>query len=407
MDKPLKGIRVLDLSRILAGPYCSMLLADMGAEVIKVERPVKGDDTRAFGPPFIEGESAYFLSINRGKKSITVNFKKDEGREIIYRLIKKSDILLENFRPGTLDKIGLGYKDIEKINPQIIYASISGFGQSGPERLKAGYDLTVQGMGGIMSLTGDPSGPPYKVGTSISDILAGIYACQGILLALIARNKNGKGQRVDVSMLDCQVSLLTYQAGIYFATGLVPKRKGNQHPTICPYETFKASDEYINIAIGNDKLWQKFCDLLAPLEKNSLTGLGLKEIKDDPKFSSNPKRVENRDELFLIIEKIIREKKAQEWLKIFDDEGIPAGPILSVDKVLNHPQVLAQEMVVEVNHPKSGKIKLTGIPVKLSATPGSIDKPPPLLGEQNDEVLSDILGYSEEEIKSLKDQEVI
>lgn len=396
MEKPLEGIIVLDLSRILAGPYCSMLLADMGAEVIKVERPVKGDDTRAFGPPFIEGESAYFLSINRGKKSITVNFKKDEGREIIYRLIKKSDILLENFRPGTLDKIGLGYKDIEKINPQIIYASISGFGQSGPERLKAGYDLTVQGMGGIMSLTGDPSGPPYKVGTSISDILAGIYACQGILLALIARNKNGKGQKVDISMLDCQVSLLTYQAGIYFATGLVPKRKGNQHPTICPYETFKASDKYINIAIGNDKLWQKFCDLL-----------GLKEIKDDPKFSSNPKRVENRDELFLIIGKIIREKKAQEWLKIFDGEGIPAGPILSVDKVLSHPQVLAQEMVVEVNHPKSGKIKLTGIPVKLSATPGSIDKPPPLLGEHNDEVLSNILGYSKEEIKGFREEEVI
>ncbi|HEA47322.1 MAG TPA: CoA transferase [bacterium] len=407
MEKPLEGIRILDLSRILAGPYCSMLLADMGAEVIKVERPGKGDDTRAFGPPFIEGESAYFLSINRGKKSITVNFKKDKGREIIYQLIKKSDVLLENFRPGTLDKIGLGYETIEKINPQIIYTSISGFGQIGPERLKAGYDLTVQGMGGIMSLTGDPSGPPYKVGTSISDILAGIYACQGILLALIARNKNGKGQKVDVSMLDCQVSLLTYQAGIYFATGLVPKRKGNQHPTICPYETFKASDEYINIAIGNDKLWQKFCDLLAPLEKNSLTGLGLKEIKDDPKFSSNPKRVENRDELFLIIGKIIREKKAQEWLKIFDGEGIPAGPILSVDKVLSHPQVLAQEMVVEVNHPKSGKIKLTGIPVKLSATPGSIDKPPPLLGEHNDEVLSHILGYSKEEIKSLKEEGVI
>lgn len=396
MEKPLKGIRVLDLSRILAGPYCSMLLADMGAEVIKVERPGEGDDTRAFGPPFIEGESAYFLSINRSKKSITVNFQKDKGKEIIYQLVKKSDVLLENFRPGTLDKIGLGYKDIEKINPQIIYASISGFGQSGPERLKPGYDLTVQGMGGIMSLTGDPSGPPYKVGTSISDILAGIYACQGILLALIARNKNGKGQKVNVSMLDCQVSLLTYQAGIYFATGLVPGRKGNQHPTICPYETFKASDEYINIAIGNDKLWQKFCELL-----------GLKEIKDDPKFSSNPKRVENRDELFLIIGKIIREKKAQEWLKIFDEQGIPAGPILSVDKVLSHPQILAQEMVVEVNHPKSGKIKLTGIPVKLSATPGSIDKPPPLLGEHNDEVLSDILGYSKEEIKSLKEEEVI
>lgn len=396
MEPPLKGIRVLDLSRILAGPYCSMLLADMGAEVIKVEQPGKGDDARAFGPPFIEGESAYFLSINRNKKSITVNFRTDDGKEIIHRLIKKSDILLENFRPGAMDRRGLSYNDVAKINPQIIYASISGFGQTGPERTRPGYDLSIQGMGGIMSLTGDPSGPPYKVGTSISDILAGIYACQGILLALIARNKTGRGQLVDISMLDCQVSLLTYQAGINFATGLVPERKGNQHPTICPYETFRASDDYINIAVANDKLWQKFCDIL-----------GLDEIKDDPKFSSNPKRVENRDELFSIIEKIISRKKATEWLEFFDDEGIPAGPILTVDRVVNLPQVQDREMVVEVNHPKAGKIKLTGIPVKLSDTPGRVENPPPILGEHNDEVLSNILGYSKEEINNLKENGVV
>lgn len=396
MGAPLKGIRVIDLSRHLAGPYCSMLLADMGAEVIKVEQPGKGDETRTYGPPFIEGESVYFLSVNRNKKSITVNFKQDEGKDIIHRLIKKSDVSIENFRPGTLDKHGLGYNNAARINPKIIYASISGFGQTGPEKRRPGYDLSIQGMGGIMSLTGDPSGPPYKVGTSIADILAGIYTCQGILLALIARSKTGKGQLVDISLLDCQVSLLTYQAGIYFATGSVPRRIGNQHPTICPYETFKASDGYINIAVGNNKLWHKFCDLL-----------GLDETKNDPRFSSNPKRVENRDELFTIIEKIISAKKSTEWLKLFDEEEIPAGPILTVDKTVNHPQVQAREMVVDITHPKAGQIKLTGIPVKLSDTPGSIENPPPLLGQHTDEILSDVLGYSKDEITELRKSEVI
>ena len=396
MEAPLKGIRVIDLSRHLAGPYCSMLLADMGAEVIKVEQPGKGDETRTYGPPFIEGESVYFLSINRNKKSITVNFKQDEGKDIIHRLIKKSDVSIENFRPGTLDKHGLGYNNAARINPKIIYASISGFGQTGPGKRRPGYDLSIQGMGGIMSLTGDPSGPPYKVGTSIADILAGIYTCQGILLALIARSKTGKGQLVDISLLDCQVSLLTYQAGIYFATGSVPKRIGNQHPTICPYETFKASDGYIHIAVGNNKLWHKFCDLL-----------GLDETENDPRFSSNPKRVENRDELFTIIEKIISAKKSTEWLKLFDEEEIPAGPILTVDKTVNHPQVLAREMVTDITHPKAGQIKLTGIPVKLSDTPGSIENPPPLLGQHTDEILSDVLGYSKDEITELRKLEVI
>lgn len=396
MAAPLKGIRVIDLSRHLAGPYCSMLLADMGAEVIKVEQPGKGDETRTYGPPFIEGESVYFLSVNRNKKSITVNFKQDEGKDIIHRLIKKSDVSIENFRQGTLDKHGLGYNNAARINPKIIYASISGFGQTGPEKRRPGYDLSIQGMGGIMSLTGDPSGPPYKVGTSIADILAGIYTCQGILLALIARSKTGKGQLVDISLLDCQVSLLTYQAGIYFATGSVPGRIGNQHPTICPYETFKASDGYINIAVGNNKLWHKFCDLL-----------GLDETENDPRFSSNPKRVENRDELFTIIEKIISAKKSTEWLKLFDEEEIPAGPILTVDKTVNHPQVQAREMVVDITHPKAGQIKLTGIPVKLSDTPGSIENPPPLLGQHTDEILSDVLGYSKDEITELRKSEVI
>lgn len=396
LSPSLKDIRVLDLSRVLAGPYCSMLLGDMGAEVIKVERPGKGDDTRAFGPPFIETESAYYMSFNRSKKSITLNFNTDEGKEVLYRLIEKSDILLENFRPGTLEKQGLGYDKVSALNPRIIYASISGFGHTGPEKYTPGYDLVIQGMSGLMSLTGDADNSPFKLGTSIGDILAGIYTFTGILLALIAREKSGKGQKVDVSMLDGLVSLLTYQAGIYFATGVSPFRKGNKHPTICPYETFKASDDYINIAIGNDKFWQIFCDVT-----------GMEDLKNDPKFSSNPKRVEHRSELFDIIQNIISKRKSSEWLEIFNKNGIPAGPILSVEQILNHPQILARNMVEEVNHPLIGNIKLTGIPVKLSDNPGRISSPPPILGQHNEEVLIDLLNYSAEDIKEFKNKKII
>jgi len=396
MPPPLKGIRVLDLSRVLAGPYCSMLLGDMGAEIIKVERPGKGDDTRAFGPPFINKESAYFMSFNRNKKSITLNFNTDKGKEILVKLIEKADILLENFRPGTLDKIGFGYEEVKTINPRIIYASISGFGSTGPEKFHPGYDLVVQGMSGIMSLTGDPSGPPFKVGTSIGDILAGIYASMGILLALIARQTSGLGQRVDISMLNGLVSLLTYQAGIYFATDTSPQRKGNQHPTISPYETFKASDEYINIAIGNDKFWQNFCDLLE-----------LGDIKEDDRFATNPDRVKHRDELFNIIQDIISQKKAEEWLELFDKHGIPAGPILSVEKILTHPQILFQDMVAKMEHPTAGEIKMVGIPVKLSHNPGSIETPPPLLGEHTEEVLTGLLNYDKKDLTKFREEKVI
>lgn len=393
-DSPLSGIRVLDLTRMLAGPYCTMLLGDMGAEVIKVEQPGKGDDTRAFGPPFIEGESAYFLSINRNKKSVIANVMTDNGKEIVKRLIKTCDVIVENFRPGFLENLGLGYEEIKKINPGIIYASISGFGLTGPEKMRAGFDLVVQGMSGLMSITGESDGRPNKVGTSISDILSGIYAYQGILLALISRQKTGKGQKVDVSLLDSVTSLLTYQAGIHFATGAVPQRIGNQHPTICPYETFQASDGYVNIAVGNNWLWKPFCKLM-----------GLDDIRDDPRFESNPKRVENRDQLFPIIQKIVETKTADEWLKMFDEAGIPAGPILTIDKVLSHPQVLAREMVVDIEHPKAGSIKVTGIPVKLSETPGTIRLAPPTLGQHNQEILEE-LGFTPEEIQTIESEEV-
>lgn len=388
--KPLEGIKVLDLTRVLAGPFCTMILADMGAEVIKIEQPGKGDDTRQFGPPFKDGESAYFLSINRNKKSVTLDIKSAKGKEILSQLIQRSDVLVENFRPGTLKKLGFDYEAASKINPRLIYASVSGFGQTGPWSEKPGYDLAIQGLGGIMSITGDADGPPCKVGVSQADLTAGLFAAQGVLLALFAREKTGKGQLVDVGMLDCQLAMLSFQAGIYFMTGVSPVRKGNQHPTICPYETFKARDRYINIAVGNDKLWQKFCALI-----------GLDKIRDNPDFATNPSRVQNRDKLFPVIQDKIGEKDSGHWLSLFEKNGIPSGPILSVEEALAQPQAAAREMVAAVKHRVLGKIKQTGIPVKLSETPGEIVSAPPCLSEHTDAVLEG-LGYSGTDIQAMR-----
>jgi crotonobetainyl-CoA:carnitine CoA-transferase CaiB-like acyl-CoA transferase len=393
--KPLDGIRVVDLSRILAGPYCSMLLSDFGAEIVKIENPDKGDDTRAYGPPFLDGESVYFLSINRGKKSLTLNLKTPEGREILTKLIRQSDVLLENFRREFLSSIGLGYDEVAKLNPKIIYASVTGYGHTGPWADRPGYDLAVQGQGGIMSVTGDPNSPPYKTGTSLADITAGIYATLGILLALQARQRTGKGQKVDVSLLDGQVSFLTYQAGIYFGTGKSPTRKGNQHPTIVPYETFKASDRYFNLAVGNDRLWQQFCDLL-----------GRQDLKTHERFATNPKRVQNHDELYPVLERVFAQKPADEWIALFEKNGIPCGQIFSVGEVLEHPQVRAREMVVERPHPKLKSVKMTGVPVKLSATPGEAGSAPPLLGQHTEDVLRG-LGYSGEQFADFRKRGIV
>ena len=395
MAQTLEGIKVLDLSRALAGPYCTMLLADYGAEVIKVELPGTGDDTRGWGPPFVQGESAYFMSINRNKKSLTLDMKNTKSKEILERMIKQSDVLVENFRPGAADRLGLGYEQVKKVNPKIIYCSISGFGQDGPYRELPGFDQTLQGMGGMMSITGEPDGPPMKVGVAIADISGGMFAAYGIMLALFNRERTGAGQWVDTSLLDSQIAWLTYRAGEYFASGKLPEKVGSGHPMIVPYQAFKAKDEYINIAVGNDQLWKRFCKVIS-----------MEHIMDNPKFAVNAKRVENRKELINILSKVIETKAGAEWLKLLEDAGIPAGPIYTLDKLFSDPQVLHRKMAVELQHPKAGTIKVTGVPVKLSETPGEINSPPPLLGQHSREVLAQ-LGYSADEIEKLAAEKVI
>jgi crotonobetainyl-CoA:carnitine CoA-transferase CaiB-like acyl-CoA transferase len=395
MVRPLEGIKVLDLSRALAGPYCTLMLADMGADIIKLEMPGRGDDSRSWGPPFIEGESAYFMSVNRNKKSLTLNLKNEKSKEIIYKLIKKSDILVENFRPGTMEKLGLGYEQVRKLNPKIVYASISGFGQDGPYRLLPGFDQVLQGMGGLMSITGEPNGPPIKVGIAVADIAGGMFAAYGITVALFNRERTGKGQLIDVSLLDSQVAWLTYRAGSYFASGEIPQPLGSGHPTIVPYQAFKAKDAYINIAAGNDQLWQKFCK-----------AVGLEAIMNDPKFASNSKRVQNREDLVKIIENLIKTKNAEEWLGILKENGVPCGLIYTMEDIFSDPQVIHRNMVKELDHIKAGKIKVTGVPIKFSETPGEIRTAPPVLGQHTKEILNE-LGYSEVEIEKLYQENVI
>jgi crotonobetainyl-CoA:carnitine CoA-transferase CaiB-like acyl-CoA transferase len=396
MGKPLDGLLVIDLSRVLAGPYCTMELADMGATVVKIEIPGSGDDTRAYGPPFLHGESTYFMSVNRNKMSLTLNLKHTRGKEILSQLLQKGDVLVENFRPGTLDGLGFGYEAVHALNPKLIYCSISGFGQTGPYAQRPGYDLIAQAEGGVMSLTGAPDDAPLKVGLSFADITAGMNAFSGILLALLARQQTGEGQRVDVSLLDCQVALLTYQAGIYFATGRSPERLGNRHPSITPYETFEAGDGHIIIACGNQGFWERFCKLA-----------GLDHLLTDDRFTTMKKRVENRDELTPLIAASVKTRTRQEWYTLLDREGIPCGLIKNVAEVCTDPQVLARDMVVQLNHPTAGPISVNGVPIKLSATPGEVKEPPPLLGQHTDTVLADILGYTADQIAELRQLEAI
>jgi crotonobetainyl-CoA:carnitine CoA-transferase CaiB-like acyl-CoA transferase len=388
---------VLDLSRILSGPYCSMTLADFGARVIKLEHPDGGDDTRAFGPPFVAGESTYFMSINRNKESVAVDFKHPRGRELVLALARRCDVLLENFRPGALARLGLDYESLRAVNPRLIYCSISGFGHSGePEWVRRpGYDLAIQGMGGLASLTGPAEGAPHKVGTSIADMIAGLYALAGILVALHARGRTGRGQHVDISMLDGQIALLTYHAGIHFATGAVPARRGNQHPSISPYETYRASDGFVNIAVGNDAQWRALC---------AAVGEPLAALAGDPELATNAARVQHRARLAALLEPLVAARPVDEWIALCDGAGIPCGPILDVAQALAHPQVRARDMVVPLAHPAAGDIRVTGVPVKLSETPGAVRTPPPRLGEQTRAVLAEVLGVDEAELDRLVEE---
>jgi crotonobetainyl-CoA:carnitine CoA-transferase CaiB-like acyl-CoA transferase len=394
---PLDDLTVLDLSRILSGPYCSMYLADFGARVIKLEHPDGGDDTRSFGPPFVGGESTYFMSINRNKESVAIDFKHARGRELLRALAARADIVLENFRPGALARLGLDYETVRALNPRAIYCSISGFGHSGDADWvrRPGYDLAIQGMGGLASLTGPADGAPYKVGTSIADIIAGLYALSGILVALHARARTGRGQHVDVSMLDGQISLLTYHAGIHFATGGVPARRGNQHPSISPYETYRAKDGFVNIAVGNDAQWRALC---------RAAGEPLGALGDDARFATNAARVERRAELANVLEPVVAGRTVDEWLALCDGAGIPCGPILNVAEALAHPQVQARGMVVPLRHPTAGDIRVTGVPVRLSDTPGAVRTPPPRLGEHTRAVLAEVLGLDAAAVDSLVEE---
>jgi len=387
--RPLDDVFVVDLSRILSGPICTMMLADMGAEVIKIEPPPHGDDSRRWGPPFVGGISTYFHSINRNKKSLGLNLRSEAGKKILWELIGRADVLIENFKPGILGRLGFGYDVVSARRPGLIYCSISGFGQTGPYSSRPGYDVVAQGESGLMDLTGFPDGPPAKVGTSISDIVTGMYAAQGILLALLARARNGKGQWVDVSLLDSTVSTLTYQASSYLMTGRTPSRMGTRHPSIVPYECFQVRDGFVNIGVTNQKQWVNFC---AVLQLNHLVA--------DSRFATTDARLTHYSELKPILDKELAKWSRAEILQKLSEAEIPAGPINTVAEILNDPHIDAREMVRELTHPEYGPIRVLGLPIKMSGTPGIVEGAPPCFGEHNHVVLKK-LGYSEDQIREL------
>ncbi|MGM0901658.1 MAG: CaiB/BaiF CoA transferase family protein [Bacillota bacterium] len=395
MAGPLEGIKVLELSRTLAGPFCSMQLADMGAEVIKIEQPGIGDETRSYTPPEINGQSCYFMSLNKNKKSITLNLKSEEGQKIVKQLVKDADVLIENFRNGTMEKFGLGYDVLKEINPRLVYCAVSGFGRSGPMKDEPAYDLIMQGFGGLMSVTGEEGRAPVKVGFSVVDLATGLYAALGVVLAIHAREKTGKGQFVESSLLETIVSLTNYLGQNVLATGKAPERLGSAHPSLVPYQAFETKDGYVIIGVPNDWLWKKMCD-----------ALGLDDLKDHPKYAENINRVANREELVGILTEYTKTKESAEIIDILKRAGVPSGPINNIAELLEHPQVIHREMVQEVQHPTIGALKMLGVPLKLSETPGSIRKAPPLLSENTKEVL-ETLGYNSEDLKNFKEKGVI
>jgi crotonobetainyl-CoA:carnitine CoA-transferase CaiB-like acyl-CoA transferase len=402
MAGPLTGIRVLDLSRVLAGPWAGQNLADLGAEVIKIERPGVGDDSRAFGPPWVKDaqgrdtkDSAYFTAANRGKKSVTVNLQRPEGQALVRELAAKSDVLLENYKYGDLQRYGLGYDDLKTLNPRLIYCSVTGFGQTGPYKERPGYDFMIQGMGGMMSVTGEPDdkpgGGPQRAGVPIADIITGMYASIAICAALAHRAQSGQGQHLDLALLDSQIALLAYQNTNYFATGKPPRRIGNLHPNIVPYQPFRAADGEVILACGNDNLYRKFCE-----------AAGCPELAADPRFATNGKRVENRDELARLLGAIFARHTRKEWVELLDAAGVPNGPINDIAQVFAEPQVKARGVKLEIAHPVAGKLPMVASPMRFSGTPLEHKRPPPLLGEHTEEILRGVLGMSAEDVARLR-----
>ncbi|MFQ6030809.1 MAG: CaiB/BaiF CoA transferase family protein [Dehalococcoidia bacterium] len=394
--KALEGVRVLDLTRALAGPFCTLMLGDYGADVIKIELPGTGDDTRTWGPPFIGGESAYFLSINRNKRSLTLNFKEAQAREIFLKLVEGADVVVENFTPGVMSRFGLEYEAVKQANPKIVYCSISGFGQDGPYQNRPAYDQIMQGVSGLMSITGEPDGDPQKVGVAVTDIGSGMWAAFAILAALRHREQSGEGQYIDISMLDAQIAWLTYQAGYYFANNEPPKRLGAAHPTLVPYQAFLGQDDkYFNVAVGSERIWERFCQ-----------GIRREDLKDHPDFATNTVRVPNRAKLVSLLQEYFRTRPADDWVEDLQAVNVSAGPINDLADVFSDPQVLHRQMLLEMPHPTLGSIKQTGLPLKFSETPGGLDQPPPLLGEHNQQILQE-LGYSDADIEQMAERAVI
>ncbi len=398
----LSHIRVLDLSRVLAGPWCTQILADLGADVIKIERPGQGDDTRHWGPPFIDsgvsegpGESAYFLGANRNKRSVTVNIASPKGQQIIRDLILTCDVLVENFKVGALARYGLDYDSLKPLHPELVYCSITGFGQDGPYAHKAGYDLMIQGLGGLMSITGEAEevegAGPQKVGVAMADIVTGLYAASAVQAALIGRAHSGEGQYIDMALLDCQVAVLANQAMTYLAGGEVPVRMGNAHPNIVPYQVFPTRDGHVILAVGNDAQFARFCDLA-----------GCPELAENADFLRNEDRVRNRSTLITKLESAMATRSTAQWLALLEPEGIPCGPINRIDEALSDPQVAHREMRVRAEHASLGEIELLNSPMKLRGTPPQVNRAPPLLGEHTDAVLSELLGYSKTQLTQLR-----
>jgi len=401
--QPLANIRILDITRALAGPYCTMMLGDLGADVLKVERPVSGDESRGWGPPFVgkpygpyPGESAYFIASNRNKRSLTVNIQTADGQEIVRKLTGISDVLVENYRTGELDKKGLGYADLHKLYPKLIYCSISGYGRTGPYAERPGYDAIIQAEGGMMSITGPMDGPPSRAGIPIIDITSGMFAATAILAALRARDITGEGQLVDLSLFDSHVALLTNVASNYLVGGEPPRRLGNAHPNLVPYDAFSARDGWFILGVANEKQWKLICDLLAR-----------PDLKTDSRFATNGDRVGNREELVVELNRIFSQRDVNDWLADLAQVGLPCGRINSIPEVFAHPQAQARAMTLESEHASAGTVRLTGFPYKFSSTPAEIHRPPPLLGEHTEEILTGLLDYSPGDISSLHDKGAI